>query len=129
MSRPGRILTAGLLAATILLPAGCQKSEDWVKREEFYADGTLKSSVHVKMLNGREVPVGEFKTFYSSGKPESVTEFVNGRRQGKHVLYFEDGRVKASGEYHDGAPHGTWTETDENGKTTTTKYEYGKRVG
>jgi antitoxin component YwqK of YwqJK toxin-antitoxin module len=112
-----------------ILPMGCQKSEDWVKREEHYPDGTLKSSVNVKMLNGREVFVGEAKSFFPSGKPESVTEFVNGQRHGKHVEYFEDGRVRVSGTWEKGKQNGTWTETDKEGKTTTTQYEHGKRIG
>ena len=36
---------------------------------------------------------GEFKTFYASGKLQTVTHYINGNIEGKTIMYYENGVV------------------------------------
>lgn len=120
---------AVVLSLMALLTAGCQKSDDWVKKEEHYPDGTLKSTAFVKIVSGREHLVGEAKTFYPSGKTHTVTEFVNGKRHGPFIEYFEDGRIKTQGRYELGRQHGEWSMTDAAGNVSKSTFDKGRKTG
>ena len=44
--------------------------------------------------------------------------FVNNENHGSSIEYFENGQVKASGQYLKGEKDGKWTSYDETGKVT-----------
>ena len=56
------------------------------------------------------------KTYYDSGKIKTMTDVVNGEKNGKHFLYAENGQLLVESFYNDGRSHGKWTEYYENGQ-------------
>lgn len=84
---------------------------------EFYSDGTIKSSGGYK----NNKPVGIFRTYNEKGKING-SEIYNdngvktgsgivdgkGREQGPWKLYYEDGRNQSSGNYKNGLREGEW---------------------
>ena len=67
---------------------------------------------------------------YVSADPENPgPPVVFYRKYGPYFYYYENGKVKVSGQYTDDEKSGTWTYYDEKGKVTKTeKYENGKLV-
>lgn len=53
------------------------------------------------------------QTFHANGRLES-TRFTDGAVE-RFITYYEDGRVRAMGSYHNGRRHGVWREFDESG--------------
>jgi uncharacterized protein (TIGR02145 family) len=59
---------------------------------------------------------GEWKTFYESGKLESVGNYKDGEQNGKWEWYYESGKLKSVGNYKDGKAHGESRGFYEDGK-------------
>ena len=64
---------------------------------------------------------GKWASFYPSGQLQSETEFDNGIRKGKSVVWYENGKVMYEGEYKKDNRFGVWKTYDSSGTLLETK--------
>ncbi|ADB03888.1 hypothetical protein MAR_ORF103 [Marseillevirus marseillevirus] len=70
------------------------------------------------------------KAFWRSGKPQTLTRFLNGKEHGKAISWHESGGLSKITEYFDGQPHGESLSFDEDGIVVSSGfYSCGKREG
>ena len=101
--RPGALLAAGVLAASMSL-AACVRTE---VRETIYADGVRKNRA-VYLRGSGEAPIrhGVQLSWYPDGGRESMESFVSGYRQGYSFRWHPDGRPESVEHYADGVRDG-----------------------
>ena len=58
---------------------------------------------------------GYWKHFYSNGSLRFEGNFVDGAANGKHIIYWDNGKVKEEGNYIMGLKDGEWQRYDEDG--------------
>ncbi|MDB5283658.1 MAG: hypothetical protein JWO06_2733 [Bacteroidota bacterium] len=112
----------------------------------YYPNGELKSTleyedgVRLKTLNSfyetgeKESEFDEnkqtFTTWYKSGKPRSLTNYLDGLKQGSSVEWYENGNVKSDYTYYTHHEHGICKEYYENGQVSLIAiYRDGKKSG
>lgn len=100
---------------------------------DYYISGQLKSEKHYITLGATDdrqtVLTGLCRTFYKSGKPESIMQYVNGKAHGRAVSFFPSGRVGMKLNYRNGVLHGASYAYNEQGKLEyTTMWNGGKMV-
>jgi antitoxin component YwqK of YwqJK toxin-antitoxin module len=80
---------------------------------------------HGNMKNGKLH--GESKSFYKSGKLQSVRYYKDGKAQGEWKSFYESEKLLSVANYNDGKQQGEWKSFYENGKLQSIKnYKYGK---
>jgi hypothetical protein len=70
----------------------------------FYADGVLRAKGNC--TKGKKV--GEWQSFYPSGKLWSDEYYTDGLQDGQVTVYYENGQKKYAGQCKMGNPIGTW---------------------
>ena len=80
--------------------------------ESKYPSGVVKMKGFY--INGRRE--GEWVSFFENGKKQSEGFFKSGLRDGKALVYFENGQVYYEGYYKDGKEVGKWVFFDMEGK-------------
>ena len=65
--------------------------------------------------NGKEI------LYYENGQISSQENYKDGKPYGKWIWYYENGRIRMEGNYKDGKPFGEWTYYNDEGKIV----EYG----
>ena len=80
--------------------------------ESKYPSGVVKMKGFY--INGRRE--GEWVSFFENGKKQSEGFFKSGLRDGKALVYFENGQVYYEGYYKDGKEVGKWVFFDMQGK-------------
>ena len=66
---------------------------------------------------------GIFTEFYPNGKVKTVVLKINGIRQGRTTIWYDNGAIQTTGEYQDGNKVGTWSLLDRNGNLIS-NYKY-----
>ena len=70
----------------------------------YYANGVLRAKGNC--TKGKKV--GEWQSFYQTGKLWSDEYFTNGLQDGQVTVYYESGQKKYDGQFKMGNPIGTW---------------------
>lgn len=87
--------------------------------KEFYENGVLAISTHT--INNKIN--GEYELYHSNGKVKNKGGYKNGIKTGSWKGFYENGEPEFSGDFdEEGNKTGKWTEWDEKGKKTKTKY-------
>jgi antitoxin component YwqK of YwqJK toxin-antitoxin module len=117
-------LLYALLGMFIL--ASCSKTT--VKKEN-YDDGTVKSELTYKKIDGKEQLIKEIR-FHPNGKKFFEGEYKNEKRDGYWASWFQDGTLWSEGEFLNGESHGKRTVYHANGnKYYEGNFTNGKRTG
>ncbi|HVA98191.1 MAG TPA: hypothetical protein VNG53_04795 [Bacteroidia bacterium] len=74
-------------------------------------------------INGKKV--GQWDSWYSSGKPWSENFYTDDLPDGKSTIWYENGKIEYTGFYTKGKQTGDWKYFDETGKLVHEK-DYGK---
>lgn len=86
------------------------------ERIERYASGAVQSRWTItKLPSGEEVMHGTWEEFYETGKKKGLGQYHEGRQAGTWTTWYIDGSVESKGEYVDGAKQGAWEEFHPNG--------------
>lgn len=83
----------------------------YIYEKVFYQDGVIKVEGALKE-DKRE---GEWKSFYTDGKPWSITEFQNGELDGLTKTFYMNGQLRYDGYYKVGDKVGNWHWYDSTG--------------
>jgi len=95
--------------------------------EEKYDSGKLKARYTLGSDNVRN---GTFEVFYENGKLKESGEYAKGELEGAFWGYHENGQTSLKCRYRNGALDGQWTAFDDKGKTKSTgEYLAGKKNG
>lgn len=87
------------------------------KFEEYYESGNIKREVQYEVLDGESVKTGDEIHYFENGKEKSKVAFKEGKAQGKHLEFHENGELKETGQYDDeGNKTGTWMTYYDNGQ-------------
>ena len=77
--------------------------------------------IHGETMNGKRE--GRWMSFFPNGKMQSECFYVDGLNHGKTKVYLENGKLLYEGEYVNGEKAGEWTFVDpKSGLTTNKKY-------
>lgn len=77
--------------------------------------------------NGKSIAGSEY--FKNGQKMGEVPKELNGEIDGPVKYYYEDGSLRAEGEYKNDKPHGIWRDYDEQGNITSERhFENGKEI-
>lgn len=87
-----------LLVISIITLVGCRPTI----KEEYYSDGTLKSSVEYR---GKKMH-GVAREYYENGQLRSVRHYVNGLEDGLSQYYGSDGKIMSDVEMKNGKREG-----------------------
>lgn len=86
-------------------------------------DSTLCQVMRDSSEKVRQVIItkNDIRTFFSQYYPNGQAVFINhlkddGKFEGDAVSYYQNGKVKSKGKYHDGLYSGVWEYYDENGR-------------
>lgn len=85
-----------------------------VVRRMFYEDGTTIK--YEKTYKQDTIPHGYGKIFFPSGQLEFYTEFSNGKRTGKEVMYYKNGKMFREGWHKDNKKDSIWLWYDSLGR-------------
>ncbi|MBC8320220.1 MAG: hypothetical protein H8E34_05815 [Bacteroidetes bacterium] len=74
---------------------------------------------------------GESITYYTdTGNPAEIVLFTNGKKDGKLIKYFPDGKLMTESYYKNGVPEGNFIHYHPDGQVQIIgQYQYGKQVG
>lgn len=100
---------------------------------DYYITGQLKAEKYYitidKKDDHRTILTGVCRTFYKTGKLESIMQYVNGKAHGRAISFFSSGKVGMKLNYRNGVLHGPNYTYNERGKIEyTTIWSYGKMV-
>lgn len=100
---------------------------------DYYITGQLKAEKHYISINKKDdhrtILTGVCRTFYKTGKLESIMQYVNGKAHGRAISFFPSGKVGMKLNYRNGVLHGPSYTYNERGKIEyTTIWSYGKMV-
>ena len=92
------------------------------KVTNYYRNGKIKKYGHFK-TKSKENPIGEFITFNRKSKIITVTFYnLNGKKNGRHRTWFDNGNVNSIGIYLDGKREGKWKYYHYNGNEACRQY-------
>jgi hypothetical protein len=87
---------------------------------DYYISGQLKSEKHYSSVDSHDdkktVLDGMTRTFYKTGRVESIMTYKNGKANGRAVSFFQDGNVGMKFMYKDGRLDGTSCVYEQSGK-------------
>ncbi|EOR96146.1 TonB [Arcticibacter svalbardensis MN12-7] len=70
---------------------------------EYYPDKTKKTVGYVSQYQPKLIYQGELVSYYKNGKTNEIFNYVNGKLKGNSFEYYENGQLKQSGTYDEGA--------------------------
>lgn len=86
--------------------------EQLVKQKEFHLNGQLKMSG--KLKDGKRD--GKWMAYFEDGKPQSEGFFSDGKRAGMAKVYFPNGQLRYEGKYEANKEIGHWKFYNEKGE-------------
>lgn len=117
-----------LLYSLLVLALLASCSRPTVKKES-YEDGTIKSELTYKKINGKEQLIKEIR-FHPNGNKYIEGEYKDDLRDGSWASYFEDGKIWSEGVFVKGESHGKRSVYHPNGqKYYEGIFTMGKRTG
>lgn len=84
---------------------------------KFYARGSAGKTLLIEGSFAADVPDGEWKEYYPSGKMRSLTEYKGGKIHGKRTRFYESGIGMSEEYYQNGLKQRKCLEFYENGNT------------
>jgi antitoxin component YwqK of YwqJK toxin-antitoxin module len=57
----------------------------------YFENGKIKSRMHFYQSGKKRIFDGPYETFFSSGKPEAISDYKNGLKEGELIIYNEKG--------------------------------------
>jgi len=87
-------------------------NDELIEQKEFHLNGQLKMSG--KFVN--EKRDGKWMAYFDNGKPQSQGIFIDGKRTGSAKVYFANGKLRYEGEYKDDKEFGHWKFYNEKGE-------------
>ena len=70
------------------------------------------------------------RSYFQNGAIEFEAEYINGKLDGKSLVWLEDGSLFSISKYSNNQPHGIWKKFHPNGKLMfAMNYEYGEKHG
>ncbi len=123
-------MLSGLLTLAILT-SGCGSNEEGQMKDtvarEYYKHGGVKVEAEVK---DDTILHGLYKKFTPDGYLEAVYTYVEGKREGPAVTYYNNGQLRTKLTYRDNKPDGTAKMYYKTGELyRTTDYSQGKITG
>jgi hypothetical protein len=104
------LLLLPILAAVLLV--GCSEPVWQVRNIDF--DQQQERNGITYAINEEAPYTGTVTESYGNGQKESEDYYVDGKKQGKHIRWYEDGQKKSEVDFVDGKEHGKVIEWHEN---------------
>ena len=99
------------------------------KIESTYPDNQSKKASYFKTIDGKEVKLEE-KYYHQNGKLKMAGKFLNGKREGKWIAYFNNDQVQSIGVFKEGKREGEAQVYFPNGKLRYEgQYKNDKEIG
>lgn len=98
---------------------------DLEKLTGYYETGEIEAA----FIYENDKPIAGSEYFKNGQKMGEVPKELDGSIDGLVKYFYEDGHVRADGEYKNNEPHGIWRDYDEQGNITSEKlFENGKQI-
>lgn len=107
----------------------CEVSAQTFKTESFYDNGQLEyQGLYDHDLN---IKLGKWYFYYPNGQLKRRSHYNrSGERHGAHICFYDTGKLKEQGRFHQDRVHGKWKTYHSNGKLRSQgRYVKGKREG
>ncbi len=91
---------------------------------------TKENAVYYRVVSDKKSKKEWIIDYYISGKKAQEANYINGKPEGKYLLYYNTGELKKVGYFENGLKEGVWKTYDKEGKIIEKgKYKNGEKVG
>lgn len=116
-----------LLLLFIPLITSCSNPENYIKKK-FYKSGCIDIEISLSIKD--TVPNGITKLYYDCGGIKSEYNLINGLKEGKSLVYYEDGKLMETLTFKSNNLHGPYESYYKSGFLESTgQYYNGKKIG
>jgi len=120
-AEPAQDVEAVADASSVEAPAESTagRSDDEIEiRQESWSDGSPKSEKQVQWIHGAFIDHGPWTLWYENGQVKAKGEYVKGKLDGVYQEWYDDGKPRAHGHYSKGSKEDVFTLWDLQGAKT-----------